>query len=234
MVRRVRISRTLLLIMKEQNMGKIKVEQYVVGMVQTNCYVVANTETNACIVIDPGASGLKLAEKIRESGYTPQAVLLTHGHFDHAGAAATVAKEFKIPIYAHEAEEDTLKTPEKNVGYMMGVKESYYADIYLRDEEEITLAGMKIRVLHTPGHTEGGCCYYLPEEAVLFSGDTLFAQSVGRTDLPGGSMSQIVRSIREKLMTLSEAGNPDTDITVYPGHNEVTTIETERKYNPYL
>ena len=215
-------------------MGKIQVDQYVVGMVQTNCYVVANTATNECIVIDPGASGEILAEKIRAANYTPAAVLLTHGHFDHVAAAETVSKDFGVLIYAHEAEEDTLKSPEKNVGWMLGTNESYYADVYLKDEEEIELAGLKIKVLHTPGHTAGGCCYYLPEEGVVFSGDTLFAQSVGRTDLPGGSMSQIVRSIREKLLTLSEAGNPDTDITVYPGHNEVTTIETERKYNPYL
>lgn len=225
-------------------MGNVKVEQYVVGMVQTNCYVVVNTYTNECIVIDPGASGQKLAEKIRENGYTPVVILLTHGHFDHAGAAETLAKEFDVQIYAHEMEEDTLKSPDKNVGWMIGVSESYHADIYLKDNQELQLAGFYIRVLHTPGHTEGGCCYYLPEEGVLFSGDTLFAQSVGRTDFPGGSMSQIVRSIKEKLLVLTEervseengagGGNARTDITVYPGHNDVTTIETERKYNPYL
>lgn len=209
-------------------MGNIKIDQYVVGMVQTNCYVVANATTKECIVIDPGASGAKLAEKIRESGYIPKAVLLTHGHFDHAGAAETVAKEFDIQIYAHEVEKDTLENPQKNVGYMIGVKESYHADVYLRDGAELNIAGLHIQVIHTPGHTEGGCCYYLPEEAVLFSGDTLFAQSVGRTDFPGGSMSQLVRSIKEKLLILTD------DITVYPGHNEVTTIETERKYNPYI
>lgn len=215
-------------------MGNIIVDRYVVGMVQTNCYVVVNSTTKECIIIDPGASGLKLAEKIRESGYVPKAILLTHGHFDHAGAAEELAKVFHLQIYAHEAEKDTLEDPEKNVGYLIGVKESYHADVYLRDREELVLAGMKIRVIHTPGHTEGGCCYYLPEEAVMFSGDTLFAQSVGRTDFPGGSMSQLVHSIREKIFVLAEAGNEETDITLYPGHNEVTTIETERKYNPYL
>ena len=127
---------------------------------------------------------------------------------------------------------------------MIGVRESYYADVYLHDGEELSLAGIHIKVIHTPGHTEGGCCYYLPEEAVLFSGDTLFAQSVGRTDFPGGSMSQLVRSIREKLLILTEYTHAmsevrdeniqEADITVYPGHNEITTIETERKYNPYL
>ena len=111
---------------------------------------------------------------------------------------------------------------------MGGKEESYHADEYVKDEQELDLAGFHIRVFHTPGHTEGGCCYYLPYEDVLFSGDTLFAQSVGRTDFPGGSMSQIVRSIKEKLMVLPE------HTTVYPGHNDVTSIESERMYNPYL
>ncbi len=214
-------------------MGNLKLEQYVVGMVQTNCYVAINDSTQECFVIDPGASGKQLAEKIRQGGYTPVAILLTHGHFDHAGAAETLAAEFGILVYAHEAEEDTLRDQQKNVSWMVGAKESYRADRYVRDGEELHLAGFVIKVLHTPGHTEGGCCYYLPEEEVVFSGDTLFAQSVGRTDFPGGSMSQIVRSIKEKLLTLNESKS-DIDITVDPGHNDVTTIETERKYNPYL
>ena len=117
---------------------------------------------------------------------------------------------------------------------MVGAKETYDADVFLQDEEVITLAGFEVKVLHTPGHTEGGCCYYIADERVLFSGDTLFAQSVGRTDFPGGSMSQIVRSIQEKLMILNEPGNLENDIMVYPGHNDPTTIETERMENPYL
>ena len=221
-------------------MGKLEVNQYVVGPVQTNCYVAINTETNECFVIDPGASGKALAGKIRESGYIPVAILLTHGHFDHAGGAIELAEEFGLKIYAHEAEADTLKDPDKNVSWMIGASETYHADVYLHDDEILDVAGFSIQVIHTPGHTVGGCCYYLPEEGVLFSGDTLFAQSVGRTDFPGGSMSQIVRSIREKLLVLTEKhsaevdGVKDYDINVYPGHNEITTIETERKYNPYL
>lgn len=111
---------------------------------------------------------------------------------------------------------------------MMGRPEVYSADYFLKDGEEVELAGMKIRVLHTPGHTAGGACYYLPKEMALFSGDTLFCESVGRTDFPGGSASTLIRSIREKLMPL-----PDF-IKVYPGHNEITTIGNERGYNPYL
>lgn len=215
-------------------MSKIKINHYVVGMVQTNCYIVINDETKECFIVDPGASGKQIAEKLRQDDLVPVAVLLTHGHFDHAASAKTLAKEFDIKIYAHEAEADTLRDPQKNVSWMIQLKESYDADVFLKDEEVIKLAGFEIKVLHTPGHTQGGCCYYIAEEAVVFTGDTLFAQSVGRTDFPGGSMSQIVRSIQEKLMTLNEVGNLETDIMVYPGHNDPTTIETERMENPYL
>ena len=215
-------------------MNKMKINHYVVGQVQTNCYVVINDETKECLIIDPGASAKQLADRIRKEEFVPVAILLTNGHFDHAGAAEELAKEFDIKIYAHEAEKDTLENPRKNVSWMVGASEVYHADIFLKDEQELELAGFKIKVLHTPGHTEGGCCYYIKEEAVIFAGDTLFAQSVGRTDFPGGSMSQIVRSIREKLLTLNDAGNLETDIMVYPGHNDPTTIETERMNNPYL
>ena len=215
-------------------MSKMKINHYVVGMVQTNCYIVINDDTKECFIIDPGASGKQLAEKIEQDGLEPVAVLLTHGHFDHAGAAKTLKDEFDISIYAHEKEESTLKYPDKNVSWMVGTEESYAADVFFKDEETIMLAGFEIKVLHTPGHTEGGCCYYIADEAVIFTGDTLFAGSVGRTDFPGGSMSQIVRSIQEKLLTLNKAGNLGTDIMVYPGHNDPTTIETERMENPYL
>ncbi len=209
-------------------MSKLILNQYVVGYMGVNCYVAANKETGECIVIDSGASAQKLAEKIKEDGFKPVAVLLTHGHFDHAGAAEELAKLCGVPVYAHEMERDTLENPDKNVSTMMRRMESYHADIFVKDEEVLALAGFEIQVLYTPGHTEGGCCYYLPEENVLFSGDTLFAQSVGRTDFPGGSMSQLVRSIREKLAVLPE------DTRVYPGHNEETSIGLERIHNPYL
>ena len=212
----------------------MRINHYVVGMVQTNCYVVINDKTKECFVIDPGASGKQLAEKIKQDNLELKAVLLTHGHFDHVGGAQDLAEEFDVKIYAHEKEASTLKYPDKNVSWMVGKEESYKADVFLKDGEEIVIADFAIKVLHTPGHTEGGCCYYVADEAVIFTGDTLFAQSVGRTDFPGGSMSQIVRSIREKLLTLNEAGNLETDIMVYPGHNDPTTIETERMENPYL
>ena len=210
-------------------MGKMKINQYVVGPVQTNCYFVINEETNEMIVIDPGASAKALADKARKDGYTPVAILLTHGHFDHATAAEELANEFGgIPIYAYEAEKETLADPELNASWMMGDSLVFKADKFLKDEQEIDLAGFHIRVLFTPGHTPGGCCYYFPYEEVLFSGDSLFCMSIGRTDFKKGSMSDLVRAIKEKLMVLPER------TTVYPGHNESSTIENERMFNPYL
>lgn len=209
-------------------MVQMKVERYVVGPVQTNCYFAVNEETSEALVIDPGAKADRLAEIIGEEKLNPVAILLTHGHFDHAGAAEELAKRFEIKIYALEKERETLENPDLNLSGWEGKTLAYHADCFLRDEEEIDLAGFHIRVFYTPGHTVGGCCYFFPYQKAVFSGDTLFAQSVGRTDFPKGSMSDLVRSVKEKLMTL-----PD-DVTVYPGHNEITTIGTERMYNPYL
>jgi len=207
----------------------MKIEQYVVGPVQTNCYFVINDATKECFVIDPGASPEALAEKAEESGYTPKGILLTHGHFDHATGANELAAHFQIPIYAHEAEEETLTNPGINLSAGgMGQSLKYHADVFLKDEQELDLAGFHIRVLFTPGHTAGGCCYYLPYEDTVFAGDTLFCCSVGRTDFPGGSMSTLVHSIREKLLTLPERTQ------VFTGHGEETTIEYERMNNPYL
>lgn len=209
-------------------MEPLRVEQYVVGMVQTNCYFAINDNTKEALIVDPGASASKLAEIIEEEKLNPIAILLTHGHFDHAGGAEELADRYGIQIYAHEAERETLENPAINLSGWEGKERAYRADCYLKDEQEIDLAGFHIRVFHTPGHTVGGCCYFLPYQNVVFCGDTLFAQSVGRTDFPKGSASELIRSIKEKLMTLPE------DVTVYPGHNEITTIGTERMYNPYL
>lgn len=206
----------------------MKIEQYCVGEVATNCYFVINDETKEMLIIDPGDFAQMLAEKIKQKGLKPQAILLTHGHFDHAMAAEELAEIFHIKIYAHESEKNTLEQPQLNVSAMIGKRDSYHADVYVKEGEILKLANMELKVLHTPGHTEGGCCYYLEKEQVVFSGDTLFCQSVGRTDFPGGSMSQIVRSIKEKLMVL-----PD-ETKVYPGHMDITTIGKERAYNPFI
>ena len=200
----------------------------VLGMVSTNCYLVYNNDTKEGVVVDPADNGAYILNKCSELGVTPVAVLLTHGHFDHAGGAAEVAAHFGIKVYAEEHERETLDDPKLNLSGWTGAETTYHADVFLKDEQEFDLAGFHIRVLFTPGHTVGGCCYYFAYQDTLFPGDTLFAQSVGRTDFPKGSASALIRGIKEKLLPL-----PD-EVTVYTGHNDTTTIGTERRYNPYL
>ncbi len=165
---------------------------------------------------------------MREKNLIPRAVLLTHGHFDHAMAAGKIAEEFQIPVYAEEHEKETLKNPAVNLSGMIGKRESYHADEFVKDGDVLSLAGFTIKVLFTPGHTQGGCCFYFEEEQAVFSGDTLFHDSVGRTDFPGGSASVLLKSIEDKLMPLPG------QVNVYPGHNDTTTIGWERQYNPFL
>lgn len=209
-------------------MTDLRVEEYNVGDIGTNCYFIVNVDTKEMLVIDPGGDGEDLVRRIRENGYQPKAVLLTHGHYDHAHHARQVADALQIPVIACEAERETLEDPGLNLSPMFGHRETYRADQYVKDGEVLSLAGFEIRVLFTPGHTVGGCCYYFEGNKVLASGDSLFCGSIGRTDFPRGSMSALVRSIKEKLLVLPG------DTEVLPGHDMRTTIGHERQYNPYL
>lgn len=210
-------------------MIQMQVEHLAVGPVQTNCYLAINKETKEAIIIDPGDDADRIGMRLMQLEAKPVAILLTHGHFDHAGAAKTLAAQYDILVYAHEKEAETLEDSRMNLsGPLAGGATTYHVDVFLKDEQELTLAGLHMRVLFTPGHTPGGCCYYFPREDVLFSGDSLFCGSVGRTDFPGGSMRTLVDSVRNKLMSLPE------NTIVYPGHDIETTIEQERMYNPFL
>lgn len=206
----------------------MQIERFIVGMVGTNCYVVSNEETSECFLVDPGAYSDKVIAYIREHELKPQAILLTHGHFDHIMGLDGVLREFPIPVYAQEEEEILLKDASYNASISYGPAYTFSGASYIKDGQILELAGMTIRAIHTPGHTIGGCCYYIESEHVLFSGDTLFHDSVGRTDFPTGSQSQLVRSIREKLLGLPE------ETVVCPGHMSETTIGHEKKYNPFL
>ncbi len=209
-------------------MGQIEIKSMTLGMVATNCYLIINKETKEALLIDPADNALRISNVIEENGCTLKAILLTHGHFDHIMALNELKKRYNVPVYAHDEEEDVLKQSSLNMSGMIGQIYTTQADIYVKDGEHLKLAGLDIIVLHTPGHTKGGVCYYFPEEKVLMSGDTLFHCSIGRTDFPTGSMSQLVRSVKEQLFVL-----PD-DVQVYPGHDSVTSIGYEKQYNPFF
>ena len=189
-----------------------KIDSRILGMVGTNCYLLCNMDIKECVLIDPADSQDEISRMIDESGCSLKGILLTHGHFDHIMAADAVRDKYGVKVYASCDEKNTLEQPHINLGEAYGLMLSVKADVWHKDGEILKLAGFDIEALHTPGHTEGGSCYYIREIGVLFSGDTLFCGSVGRTDFPGGSMSEIVRSIKEKVMVL-----PD-DTKVYPGH----------------
>lgn len=218
-------------------MGELKIGRMVLGICQTNCYFLYREGEQEAIVVDPGDKGENIYRALQKNGFRVAGILLTHGHFDHiwgldglrnaANAAAESEGLEPVLAYACEGERELLKDTGMNVSAQAGRPCSTYADVYVKDGQEITLAGMTCKVIATPGHTAGGCCYYFEEAGILAAGDTLFAESVGRTDFPTGSMGTLVRSIKEKLFTLPE------DTRVYPGHGESTTIGHEKKYNPF-
>ena len=207
----------------------MKVGKFVLGPVATNCYIGINEETKECFIVDPATCPPEFVSYIKNAGLTVKAILLTHGHFDHIMGLDALLKEFSVPVYAHEAEREVLESAQLNSSAsMLGQPYSFSGADYVTNRQELRIAGFEILVIYTPGHTIGGCCYYIEKEKTLFSGDTLFHGSVGRTDLPTGSMGQLVSSVRDRLFVL-----PD-DTQVYPGHMEETTIGYEKKYNPFI
>lgn len=209
-------------------MADLQILEYTVGDIGTNCYLMVNTETKETIITDPGGDAQMLQNHIRKNGLKPVAIFLTHAHYDHAHDARTLKAAYQIPIYVHEAEKETMEDVRMNCSAMFGCPERYEADVFVKDGEMLSVAGFDIKVLHTPGHTPGGACYYFEKEKALLSGDSLFCGSVGRTDFPGGSMSSLVRSLKEKIMVLPR------DVEVLPGHMMRSTIGREAEYNPYL
>ena len=209
----------------------MKIDYLILGGYQTNCYVLRqNDAAQDCLIIDPGLEADELLDFLDEQKLNPLAVILTHGHIDHiAGVTALRSRFPEIKLYIHKLDANMLSEPVNNLSTMTGAGfTTEPEDVSLQDGDEIDLAGVKLLVLHTPGHTPGGISLYSKEARVVFVGDTLFADSIGRTDFPGGSMSQLLNSAREKLFTLPE------DTEVYPGHGPATTIATEKAHNPFF
>lgn len=209
-------------------MGEIKIGRMVLGQVATNCYFVYDTEKMEAVVFDPADYGATIFDKLKENGLKVAAIFLTHGHFDHILGVAKLKQLSHVEIYAAKAEQELLSSEDLNCSAQTGRIATVTPDHLLKDGETVEIAGIPIKMILTPGHTGGSCCYYIESAGILLSGDTLFEASVGRTDLPTGSMSDLVHSVKEKLFVL-----PDETV-VYPGHGDKTTIGSEKKYNPFL
>lgn len=202
----------------------MQIETMIVSMFATNCYLVSCPQSREAMVIDPGAEGKSIIERIRELGLSLQMIVNTHGHIDHIGANSKLKQEWQIPVMLSEKDLDVYNNPGFGLGLVL--KKQPQPDKYISEGDIISFGHQSLKVMETPGHTNGGIC--LVGESMVFCGDTLFAGSVGRTDLAGGSHTTLMESIRYKLLTLP----PET--VVYPGHGPATTIGFEKENNPFL
>jgi glyoxylase-like metal-dependent hydrolase (beta-lactamase superfamily II) len=200
-----------------------------VGPLGVNCLVLGCATTREGVVIDPGGNVERIVETVKRHDLNIRYIINTHGHFDHVGGNLRAVKAFGAPLLIHKNDSAMLgRAAEVALMYGMQGENSPEPNEFLTDGMELSFGTHHMKVLHTPGHTQGGCCLYLEAEHKVITGDTLFADSIGRTDLPGGSHEQLLASIRTKLFTL-----PD-DVTAYPGHGPETTIGHEKRNNPYF
>jgi glyoxylase-like metal-dependent hydrolase (beta-lactamase superfamily II) len=199
------------------------------GPLQTNCYLAGCEETRAAAIIDPAWDGRVIARFAEERDWQITHILLTHAHFDHVGGLGELKEATGAPIYAHAGAVEMLARAGVAAavwGFQM--EEPPPPEKLLAEGELLEVGRLRLQVLYTPGHAPGHVCFYLPDEGVLFDGDVLFQQGIGRTDLPGGDYALLMRSIEEKILTL-----PD-ETQVFPGHGEPTTVGAERELNPFL
>lgn len=201
----------------------------ILGSMGNNCYIAADEDTKNAVMFDAPDNSDIIISFLEENGYNLKKILLTHGHYDHILALSDLKRATKAEICIHEMDKEFLEDCNLNLAnQMFAVYKKATADTILKDGDIIKCDSMEIKVIHTPGHTEGCVCYYMENEGILISGDTLFYHSIGRTDMIKGDYDSEINSIINKLMPL------DDDIKVYPGHGMETTIGNERKENPYL
>lgn len=202
-------------------------EAMTVGSYYSNCYIVGSESSKEAAVIDPGADFNKIDNKINELGVIPKIIILTHAHGDHIGAVEELVEKYGVKVYIHEEDAQSLADSNKNFSKVLfGKNISINPDVILKDGDEIQLGDLKFEIIHTPGHTKGGICIKVGN--IMMTGDTLFNNSIGRTDFPGGSFEQIIDSIQEKIFKYDE------DIIIYPGHNSPSTIKSEKLSNPFV
>ena len=206
----------------------MEIKRYPLGALWTNCYVVTDSE-GVCFVVDPGGDPKELLADLEAKNTTIDCVLLTHGHCDHIMGSDQVREKAKKGLGIHKGDQDCLTNGRSNLSDHFGDPLSFQpADFFISDGQDISIGKMNVRVIHTPGHTAGGCCFLVTEgeDKLLLSGDTLFARSIGRSDFPGGDEDVLIDSLR-KLAKLAD------DTPVYPGHGPSTTIGDERTHNPF-
>lgn len=202
-------------------------EGMAVGSMGSNCYLIGCEQTKDAVVVDPGAEGRRILSRLEKHGLKCTKVILTHGHADHIGALEDVLNATGAEVLIHEADAGMLISPAKNLSMYMGsMLEFNDADRLLKDGDTVEVGTITLEVMHTPGHTPGGICLKVGDN--LITGDTLFAGSIGRSDFPGGDHNQLIRSIKNKLL-----GFPG-QTRVYPGHGPASTIDEEKKFNPFL
>jgi hydroxyacylglutathione hydrolase len=205
----------------------MKFHTVIVGALETNCFLVYCPQTLDCAIVDPGADPGRIFLEISRLSLRPVLILNTHGHLDHTGANKDMKEHYGVPLLIHAADSGLLNSIEQSeLRFLLGAKDSPPADNLLEDGQALPLGRSSLHVLHTPGHTPGSVCFL--GDHFLLSGDTLFFEGVGRTDLPGGSARQLEESIRAKILTL------DDSLTVLPGHGPPTSIGQERSNNPFL
>ncbi len=207
----------------------MKWQRVPLGPLSTNAYILSNQQKE-CVIFDPGGDGQKLIATLNRQGLKPLAILLTHAHFDHIGAVDEVRNQYCIKVYIHESEKNWLGDSSLNGSrFFMGNEVRInHADVLLKEEGKLTVGSFTFELFHTPGHSPGSVSFYHEEAEVVFSGDALFAGSIGRTDLPGGNSELLLSSIHKKLLSLPE------ETIVLSGHGPETTIQAEMDDNPFL